>query len=63
MKFFKKDLNVPVASDAMRRDRFRQIIKYLHCADNTKPNNNDKMRKLRPLMDKHRENFIKKLYF
>ncbi|KAJ8968121.1 hypothetical protein NQ314_002453 [Rhamnusium bicolor] len=54
-----KGLNVPVVSDAMRRDQFRQIVKYLHCADNTKPNNNDKMWKLRPLMDKLREIFIK----
>ncbi|KAJ8934966.1 hypothetical protein NQ314_013082 [Rhamnusium bicolor] len=38
-----KDLNVLVVSDAMLRDRFRQIVKYLECADNTKPNNNDKM--------------------
>ncbi|KAG5877335.1 hypothetical protein JTB14_003621 [Gonioctena quinquepunctata] len=54
-----EDLNVSIVSDAMRRVRFGQILKYLHCADNTKPNNNDKMWKLRPLMDKLRANFIK----
>lgn len=42
----------------MQRDRFRQIVKYLHCADNTKPIKNDKMWKLRPLMDKLGANFI-----
>ncbi|KAG5869302.1 hypothetical protein JTB14_000926 [Gonioctena quinquepunctata] len=31
-----------MVSQAMRRDRFRQILKYLHCADNTKPDQSDK---------------------
>ncbi|KAK9752887.1 Transposase IS4 [Popillia japonica] len=52
-------VNVSIVSDAIRRDRFRQIVKYLHCADNAKPNYNDKMWKLRPLMDYLRVNFTK----
>lgn len=46
------DVKNIMITDAMRRDRFRLIIRYLHCADNTKPDSNDKMWKLRPLMDK-----------
>ncbi|KAG5877203.1 hypothetical protein JTB14_017705 [Gonioctena quinquepunctata] len=45
-------MNSRMVSQAMRRDRFRQIVKYLHCADNIKPDLNDKMWKLRPIMNK-----------
>lgn len=43
----------------MRRNRFRQIMRVLHCADNTKPKPNDKMWKLRPLIDILQSNFLK----
>lgn len=32
-----------MVSQPMRRNRFRQIIKYLRCADNTKPRESDKL--------------------
>jgi len=35
---------------SMRRDRFIQIIRFMHFADNTQPDTSDKMWKLRPLM-------------
>lgn len=52
------DVKNIMVSDAMRRDRFRQILRYLHCADNTKPDPNDKLWKVRPLMDKLKNRFI-----
>lgn len=54
-----KDMKNSMVSESMRRDRFRQIIKYLHCADNTHPSLTDKIWKLRPLMDKLKSKFIK----
>lgn len=45
------DMNNCMVSQAMRRDRFVQIMRFLHCADNSVPNPGDKMWKLRPLMD------------
>ncbi|KAG5887659.1 hypothetical protein JTB14_037657 [Gonioctena quinquepunctata] len=45
------DMRNHMVSQAMRRDRFRQIPKYLHCADNTKPDKSDGVWKLRTFMD------------
>lgn len=46
----------------MRRDRFFQIIKFIHCVDNNEINTGDKVWKLRNLMKKlqtHRiDNFV-----
>lgn len=48
--------------NAMRRDRFLQISRFIHFADNTKINPNDKAWKIRPMMEllKRRciENFV-----
>lgn len=52
------DMRNQMVSQAMRRDRFRQIIRYLHCADNTKPNQSDKAWKLRSLMDMIKQKFM-----
>lgn len=46
------DMRNNLISDSMRRDRFFQIMRFIHCADNTKPVHNDKVWKLRPFMDK-----------
>ena len=54
-----KDIRNFMVSESMRRDRFRQIVKFLHCADNTQPIVGDKMCKLRPLMDLFKSKFIK----
>ncbi|KAG5897090.1 hypothetical protein JTB14_036317 [Gonioctena quinquepunctata] len=58
--YSKMDMKNSLVSESMRRDRFRQIIRYLHCADNLLPNLQDKMWKLRPLMNslKFIENWI-----
>lgn len=47
-----EDLTNVAVYKAMRRDRFIEIMKYLHCADNTQLKPEDKMTKLRPLIDK-----------
>ncbi|XP_067646949.1 piggyBac transposable element-derived protein 3-like [Eurosta solidaginis] len=47
-----EDLGVPLVSEAMTRDRYIEIKRYLHLADNTKINNStDKMYEVRPLMN------------
>ena len=47
------DLNVPVISNAMNRDRFQTILSNLHVNDNAKmdPKKKDKLFKIRPLLD------------
>ncbi|KAL4132154.1 hypothetical protein QTP88_009361 [Uroleucon formosanum] len=48
--------------NAMRRDRFLQICRFIHCADNTQIDAKDKAWKIRPLMNmiknKCLENFV-----
>ena len=48
-----EDLNVPVVSKAMRRERFQTILSNLHVNDNTKmdPKKKDKLFKIRPLLE------------
>jgi DNA excision repair protein ERCC-6 len=41
----------------MRRDRFEEIFNNIHCCDVVMPNSQDKMWKLRPLIEKLRRNF------
>jgi hypothetical protein len=43
----------------MRRNRFLEICRFLHCADNTKPDSQDKIWELRPLMDRVKNNCLK----
>ncbi|XP_022191598.2 piggyBac transposable element-derived protein 3-like [Nilaparvata lugens] len=47
----KKDMRNEIVVDSMRRDRFLEICRFLHCQDNNNINRNDKMWKLRPLMN------------
>lgn len=53
------DMGNPLVINSMRRNRFFEIMKYLHCADNNKPDHNDKGWKIRPLMDKLKQAFLK----
>ncbi|KAF2894683.1 hypothetical protein ILUMI_11489 [Ignelater luminosus] len=47
----KNDMKNYMVIQTMRRVRFRQILKHIHCADNIKqPDNSDKLWKLRPFM-------------
>ncbi|KAH1006086.1 hypothetical protein HUJ04_006964 [Dendroctonus ponderosae] len=42
----------------MRRERFVQIMKVLHCADNSRLDPADKMAKLRPLINEIKKNIL-----
>lgn len=50
--------NVAVVS-AMTRDRFDDIMRYLHLSDNARLDAEDKMAKVRPLMSMLNERFLK----
>ena len=56
-----QDLNVPLVSNAMSRNRFSQILSNLHLNDNAtiQRDNTDKLYKLRPFIQKLNENFVK----
>jgi hypothetical protein len=41
-----------MVSDAMRRNRFLDLKRYLHCANNTQLDRNDKFAKVRPVIDR-----------
>ncbi|XP_069689776.1 piggyBac transposable element-derived protein 3-like [Periplaneta americana] len=47
-----EDVKNTMVSNSMRRNRFLQIQRFLHFADNTAPNSEDKVWKIRPLMDR-----------
>lgn len=51
------DMRNHLVYNAMRRDRFIQIMRFIHAADNNTLNKEDKMSKLRPLM-----NILKRKY-
>nr|CAH7738745.1 unnamed protein product [Callosobruchus chinensis] len=51
------DLKVPIVANAMSRNRFLEIKKYIHIAGNDHLDKNDKMSKVRPLMNKLNQNF------
>lgn len=53
------DMGNQLVKNSIRRDRFISILRYFHCADNSKIDLSDKFFKLRPLMDKLRNNFLK----
>lgn len=53
------DMCNEMVKEAMRRDRFIQIMRFLHCADNSKIDTTDKMWKLRPLITKLQSSFLK----
>lgn len=46
------DMKNEMVSNAMRRDQFLQITRFLHCAGSMNINTTDKMYKLRPLNEK-----------
>lgn len=52
-----EDCSVPMVTNSMSRNRFQEVKRFLHIADNTKLNVNGKMAKLRPLIDKLNRNF------
>ncbi|XP_045101311.1 piggyBac transposable element-derived protein 3-like [Portunus trituberculatus] len=53
------DVYNELIADSMRRDRFDEIMKYFHAADNTKLPKKDKYGKVSPLMEILNGNFLK----
>lgn len=52
-----EDMRNYAVAKSMRRDRFLQICRFLHCADNTKIDPNDNAWKIRHVME-----MLKKMY-
>ncbi|KAI4461519.1 transposase is4 [Holotrichia oblita] len=52
------DMRNNIIYNSMRRDRFLQIFRFLHFADNSKQDLTDKIWKMRPLMDKIKAKFL-----
>ncbi len=52
------DVYNELIADSTRRDRFDEIIKFFHAADNTKLPKNDKYSKVSPLMEILNDNFL-----
>ncbi|KAG5872875.1 hypothetical protein JTB14_013027 [Gonioctena quinquepunctata] len=53
-----RDMRNDLVYEAMRRDRFLQICRFIHFADNTGVDPDDKMYKLRPLTDNLKNKFL-----
>lgn len=53
-----EDLNVPIVSNSMSRNKYYEIKRYFHLANNETIDKNDKMFKLRPLMEKLNKKFL-----
>ncbi|KAJ8956555.1 hypothetical protein NQ318_019279 [Aromia moschata] len=52
-----EDVSIPCVSTAMSRNRFQEIKKYLHFADNSKLDKSDKLYKMRPMVTMLNKNF------
>lgn len=50
--YWSRDLCVPVVRDTITRDRFFELRNYLHLVDVNQPNADDKLWKIRPLIDR-----------
>lgn len=53
------DTRNELVCNAMRRNRFEEIMRFMHCVDNNDLDTIDKMWKLRPFMNKIKANFMK----
>lgn len=53
------DMRNELVYNSMRRNRFLEICRFIHFADNTQPDAKDKIWKLRPIMDKVKSNCLK----
>lgn len=51
-------VSTPIFSSSMPRDRFCAILTFLHFSNNEDPDEEDKLRKLRPLLDIMEESFM-----
>ena len=54
-----EDVKCPLVADAMRRNRFLQILRYVHFCDNSQLDEADKCSKVHPLLKMIKERFQK----
>ncbi|KAF2902818.1 hypothetical protein ILUMI_03366 [Ignelater luminosus] len=55
----RSDTKNDLVSNSMRRNRFEDIFRYIHATGNNNLHKNDKMAKLRPLIEKVNELFVR----
>jgi len=55
----KPDMNNPMVTEAMRRDRYLQLKRFIHLNDNSKLDKSNKLYKLQPLISMLKERFLK----
>ncbi|KAG8231489.1 hypothetical protein J437_LFUL007677 [Ladona fulva] len=53
----KKDFSLEIVSNSIRRNRFEEILRYLHLANNTRYDGQDRLYKVRPLFSVLNKNF------
>ena len=53
------DTHNEAMSNAMTRNRFDEIVKYAYCCDPEEAEEGDRCAKIRPLIDKLNERFMK----
>jgi len=58
----KNDMKNLAVSESMRRNRFLQICRFLHLANNIDINQNDKAWKIRPVMEMLKKNVLRNLF-
>lgn len=54
-----EDVRVSAVANAMRRDRFEEIMRFLHFNSNDRLDANDRYWKIRPLVSMLQNNFLK----
>ena len=59
LSYWSRELRYPPVADVMPRNRFQASTQHLHFVDNTTANANDKLTKIRPIIDAVRNEFIK----
>ena len=56
--YFSGQFRIPQIADTITGKRFEEIKRFIHFSDNSSVPNDDKLRKLRPLLDKLRSKFV-----
>ena len=57
--YWSRELRCPRIADVMPRNRYQELIRYLHFVNNGSINAQDKLAKIRPLISMVREEFVK----
>ena len=57
--YWNRELRCPRIADVMPRNRYQELLRYLHFVNNRSINAQDKLAKIRPLISMVREEFVK----